>query len=83
MAASAAWSWSGSKATTCAILTSPDALDLLRTEVSEERWQYLNEVVVTAGPNQSRLKAGIALAVIRDCLAGFRRCTGPISCMAI
>ncbi len=50
-------------------LTSPDALDLLRTEVSEERWQYLNKVVVTAGPIQSRLKAGIALAVIRDCLA--------------
>ena len=50
-------------------LTSPEALDLLRTEVSEERWQYLNEVVVTAGPIQSRLKAGIALAVIRDCLA--------------
>ncbi len=51
-------------------LTSAGALDLLRTEVSEQRWQYLNEVVVTGGPDQGRLKAGIALAVIRDCLAG-------------
>jgi eukaryotic-like serine/threonine-protein kinase len=50
-------------------LTSPGAFDLLRTELTEERWQYLNQVVVTEGPVQSRLKAGIALAVIRDCLA--------------
>jgi serine/threonine-protein kinase len=50
-------------------LTSPGAFDLLRTELSEQRWQYLNQVVVTEGPVQSRFKAGIALAVIRDCLA--------------
>lgn len=50
-------------------LTSPGALDLLRTELTEQRWQYLNEVVVTRGPVQSRLTAGIAIAVIRDCLA--------------
>ena len=50
-------------------LTSPHSLDLLRTEVSEERWQYLNEVVLTAGSEQNRLKAGIALAVIRDCMS--------------
>lgn len=43
--------------------------DVLRTEVSEERWTYLNEVVVTDGPAQPRLKAGIAIAIIRDCLA--------------
>jgi eukaryotic-like serine/threonine-protein kinase len=49
-------------------LTSPGAFDLLRMELNEERWQYLNQVVVTEGPVHSRLKAGIALAVIRDCL---------------
>ena len=50
-------------------LMSPATLNLLRTEVSEDRWQYLNQVVVTAGPTQCRLTAGIALAVIRNCLA--------------
>jgi serine/threonine-protein kinase len=50
-------------------LVSPDTLDLLRTESTEERWQYLNKVVVTKAAVQSRLKAGIALAVIRDCMA--------------
>ena len=41
-------------------LVSSATHNLLRTEVSEERWQYLNQVVVTAGPAQCRLKAGIA-----------------------
>jgi len=50
-------------------LVSPPTLNLIRTEVSDERWQYLNQVVVTAGPTQCRLTAGIALAIIRNCLA--------------
>jgi len=43
--------------------------DLLKGEVSPERWDYINQVVVTAGPEQPRLKAGIAIAIVRNCLA--------------
>jgi serine/threonine-protein kinase len=43
--------------------------DVLHTEVSPERWDYLNQVVVTSGPLQPRLKAGIAIAIVRNCLA--------------
>lgn len=38
--------------------------------VSEKRWQYMNDVVVTEGVAQPRLKAGVAMAIVRDCLAG-------------
>jgi serine/threonine-protein kinase len=34
-----------------------------------KKWRYVNEVVVTAGPVQPRLKPGVAIAVVRDCLA--------------
>jgi eukaryotic-like serine/threonine-protein kinase len=44
-------------------------LDHVQTHVNKERWKYLNEVIVTAGPRQPRLKPGIAMAVVRDCLA--------------
>ena len=37
--------------------------------MSNRRWEYLNNVIVTAGPMQPRLKPGIAIAVIRECLA--------------
>ncbi len=38
-------------------------------QVSIRRWEYINRVIVTAGPEQPRLKPGIAIAIIRDCLA--------------
>ncbi|RMG00103.1 MAG: serine/threonine protein kinase [Planctomycetota bacterium] len=41
----------------------------VQQRVSPERWREINEVVVTAGPVQPRLKPGVAMAVIRDCLA--------------
>jgi serine/threonine-protein kinase len=41
----------------------------LQGQVKKDRWRYLNEVIVTAGPLQPRLKPGIAMAVVRDCLA--------------
>ncbi len=40
-----------------------------RDRVSTKRWEYLNNVIITAGPLQPRLKPGIAIAVLRDCLA--------------
>ncbi|MBN2215816.1 MAG: serine/threonine protein kinase [Pirellulales bacterium] len=44
-------------------------LEHLHRRVSEKRWQKINEVIVTAGPTHPRLKPGIAIAIIRDCLA--------------
>jgi serine/threonine-protein kinase len=44
-------------------------LGRLREVVSAGRWKSINDVVVTAGPTQARLKPGVAIAVLRDCLA--------------
>lgn len=46
-----------------------DMFHRVRTRVSQRRWAYLNDVVVTDGPAQPRLKPGIAVAIVRDCLA--------------
>ena len=44
-------------------------LEWVQSRVSHRRWCYINEVIVTSGPVQPRLKPGIAIAIIRDCLA--------------
>lgn len=41
----------------------------VQQRVSPSRWREINEVVVTEGPVQPRLKPGVAMAVVRDCLA--------------
>lgn len=41
----------------------------LRAQVSETRWDDINRVVVTAGSVQPRMKPGIAVAIVRECLA--------------
>lgn len=46
-----------------------EMLERLKGQVSDRRWQYVNRVIVTVGPVQARLKPGIAIAVLRDCLA--------------
>ena len=50
-------------------LLASDLLEQTRVRVSPERWEYLNNVIVTAGPRQSRLKPGVAIAIVRECLA--------------
>jgi serine/threonine protein kinase len=50
-------------------LLAPDLLDKTRASVSDDRWRHLNDVIVTAGPRQSRLKPGVAIAIVRECLA--------------
>ena len=44
-------------------------LEKIRDRVSVKRWEYLNRVIVTAGPAQPRMKPGVAVAIVRDCLA--------------
>jgi len=46
----------------------PDMLERIRVRVSNRRWEYVNQVIVTAGPQQPRMKAGVAVAIVRDCL---------------
>lgn len=41
-----------------------------RDMVSSERWEYLNRVVLTEGPMHPRFKPGVAIQVLRECLAG-------------
>ena len=50
-------------------LLTHDMLERARNRVSNRRWEYLNNVIVTGGPVQPRLKPGIAIAVLRECLA--------------
>jgi serine/threonine-protein kinase len=51
------------------LLLTRTMLDHMQGRVQKDRWKYLNDVIVTAGPVQPRLKPGIAMAVVRDCLA--------------
>jgi len=44
-------------------------LDWIHDHASNRRWKDINRVIATAGPVQPRLKPGIAIAIIRDCLA--------------
>jgi len=47
-----------------------DTLARIEHRVSVRRWEYMNRVVVTSGIEQPRLKPGVAMAIVRDCLAG-------------
>lgn len=44
---------------------------LARTQAtsSQKRWDHINNVVMTRGPVHPRMKPGVAVAVMRDCLA--------------
>ncbi len=55
-----------------------DLRELLTREIFEqsylrlkpERWAYVNKVILADGPRQTRLKPGVAIQVLRECLAG-------------
>ena len=44
-------------------------LEPLRAWVTVRRWEYINNVLLTAGPEQTRFKPGPAVAIVRQCLA--------------
>ena len=50
-------------------LLTREMLDRAQRRVNAKRWKYINEVVVTAGPMQPRMKPGVAIAIVRECLA--------------
>lgn len=41
----------------------------IRYRVSDNRWEYMNRVIVTDGELQPRIKPGVAVAIVRDSLA--------------
>ncbi|HEY7313851.1 MAG TPA: serine/threonine-protein kinase [Gemmataceae bacterium] len=45
-------------------------LDQTRQRVSARHWKYVNNVILTEGPVHPRLKPGVAIQVLRECLAG-------------
>jgi serine/threonine-protein kinase len=40
----------------------------VRQRVIPRRWEYINNVIATAGPQQARIKPGVAVSIIRECL---------------
>ena len=48
----------------------PTMLQRSRERLAPERWQYVQRVILAMGPTQTRLKPGVAIAVLRDCLEG-------------
>ena len=48
----------------------PTMVQSTRERLSAERWQYVERVILAVGPAQTRLKPGVAIAILRDCLAG-------------
>ena len=51
-------------------LLTADTLDRSREQLAPAHWRYVNDVILTAGPTQPRLKPGVAIQVLRDCLGG-------------
>jgi len=51
-------------------LADPTVLRLVADAAGRDRWEEINDVVATVGPQQVRFKPGVALAILRECLAG-------------
>lgn len=50
-------------------LLTPRLLEQTKARLVPERWEYTNRVIIAEGPTQSRLKPGVAIQVLRECLA--------------
>lgn len=51
-------------------LLAPGVLQKLKQDVAPDRWEYINDVVMTAAGFQSRMKPSVVLSILRECLAG-------------
>ena len=45
-----------------------ETLGRVKHRVSVRRWEYINNVIATSGPEQTRFKPGVAVAIMRECL---------------
>lgn len=50
-------------------LLNPKCLHALKSVVSQRRIRYIHDVIITQGKDFLRFKAGIAVAIVRECLA--------------
>lgn len=50
-------------------LLANDMLAMIRDRVSAKRWEYITRVIATAGAEQTQIKPGVAVAIVRGCLA--------------
>ncbi len=50
-------------------LLTPRMLGVIKERFSNKRWQHVNDTLITAGPEQPRFKTGVAIAIVRECLA--------------
>lgn len=51
-------------------LLTPQTLEQVRETVDASRWDYVNDVIVTPTAEQLRMKPGIAISILRECLRG-------------
>lgn len=49
-------------------LLAQETLQRIASRVSTRRWEYINNVLATAGPDQTRVKPGVAVAIVQECL---------------
>jgi len=49
-------------------LMAKDMLKDVRARIDRRHWMHLNDVVIDEGPMRSRLKPGIAIQILRECL---------------
>lgn len=47
-----------------------DTLEIVQDAVTQGRWETINEQIVTTGEVDCRLKPGMAVAILRECLSG-------------
>ncbi len=50
-------------------LMAPERLEEIRQRVPPKRFEYITDVIVTDGQVSLRFKPGVAIAILRDCLA--------------
>ena len=50
-------------------LLNNDVIWQIRDRVSEKRWNHISQVIITASEVQPRVKPGVAVAIVRECLA--------------
>ena len=47
-----------------------DTLEIVQESVTQGRWEVINEQIVTSGEVDCRLKPGMAVAILKECLSG-------------
>ena len=57
-----------------------DSLEIVQDAVTERRWASINERVITTGEVDCRLKPGMAVAILRECLEGIAATYGGDWC---